>query len=737
MRRGRHCAVQGADRRRLASPARCAPPAHPAARADAAAAPDGAKACDWGSTTTSSTRRDPLLDPEVVHEVQVQDVPVHAAVAAAEPHPPPPPPPPVLDAMGCAFKYTVVKSWSRGFGGEVVPNEWEVGKKVLIDFGPRKVDITLGYGRVDADATHQRVRGRARRAATRIRASASTRAATLKPRDRRRRSSRACHSRRRRRRRRRPRRRRRRRRRPRRCRRRRRRRRRSRSTRRRSEGPRDDVVVVRVGRPPLERRAPHDADHPITSYEVRGAREQLAAVRLAGGGHRAEVGGLLARGTSSACGRRARRARPLSDPVSVAVGRAAAPDAPFGVPTRGAGEACTAVKLVLPELRSGHGNDSSYSVQMREGGGGGSQANWVPVLEGVTRGAATIEDLEPYTAYRSASSARTPGHLAARPAVGARDGGRPACCARRRRSAPTRRPPRLPSSGPRAPAAPSCAGRSSCARPRRVAAAAAPVGAPPWPRWRRAWQAATRRRCMCPCLRRRLRLRGALRRHARRRLRPRRRRRRRSARRSCRRRGAARRASASGCAAAGCPRTSPTLVRRPRARARRRPRAPRPRRGAGEGRGYAVATCFPATAARPRSSPPRRAAGDAAGERALPRRGEPRHRRRRPLPPLRRRRLAGDLRPASAAAAALPVALAIVASSSPSPASSAARAPGRRRRQARGAPRRAPVAQGARAVRQGGAYSIDDEDDSDEDLKSEVLGGGARVALEPYQVKDL
>ena len=70
------------------------------------------------------------------------------------------------------------------------------------------------------------------------------------------------------------------------------------------------------------------------------------------------------------------------------------------MPTQELGEACTAVKLVLPELRSGCGGDSSYSVQMREGGGaGGSQANWVPVLEGVTRGAATIEDLEPYTAY--------------------------------------------------------------------------------------------------------------------------------------------------------------------------------------------------------------------------------------------------------------------------------------------------------------------------------------------------
>ena len=89
-----------------------------------------------------------LLDPEVVHEVQVQDVRSGTPPSPPpNPHPPPPPPPPVLDAMGCAFKYTVVKSWSRGFGGEVVPNEWEVGKKVLIDFGPRKVDITRwGYG---------------------------------------------------------------------------------------------------------------------------------------------------------------------------------------------------------------------------------------------------------------------------------------------------------------------------------------------------------------------------------------------------------------------------------------------------------------------------------------------------------------------------------------------------------------------------------------------------------------
>ena len=98
--------------------------------------PDGAKACDSGLDNDFKYE---ACDPFCSTQKSCMKCKCRTCALCTppspppNPHPPPPPPPPVLDAMGCAFKYTVVKSWSRGFGGEVVPNEWEVGKKVLIE----------------------------------------------------------------------------------------------------------------------------------------------------------------------------------------------------------------------------------------------------------------------------------------------------------------------------------------------------------------------------------------------------------------------------------------------------------------------------------------------------------------------------------------------------------------------------------------------------------------------------
>jgi len=457
--------------------------------------PDGAKACDSGLDNDFKYE---ACDPFCSTQKSCMKCKCRTCALCTppspppNPHPPPPPPPPVLDAMGCAFKYTVVKSWSRGFGGEVVPNEWEVGKKVLIDFGPRKVDITRwGYGaakstRMQHTNAYVVVLGSRSDENKGFGFNAGGDFET--------------------------------------------------------EGPPTPIITCMSqppppppppppappsppppppaplpppspSPPPLSLYAPskvkglvttssscasvglhwsaalpHDADHPITSYEVRGAREDGSTRPFVSpaAGTEAEVGGLLA-GTRYELRVRAQSSAgpgPLSDPVSVATEPALQPpDAPFGVPTQELGEACTAVKLVLPELRSGCGGDSSYSVQMREGGGaGGSQANWVPVLEGVTRGAATIEDLEPYTAYSfrvvssNAKGTSPPGPPSA-PLATAGDLGL-------LRAPPTVRADSTAASftvqWPASACRPKLRWAILFAPAAAVAAAAAPVGAPPW-----------------------------------------------------------------------------------------------------------------------------------------------------------------------------------------------------------------------------------------------------------------
>ena len=578
------------------------------ARADAAALRTAPRLATRGSTTTSSTRRAiPSARRRSRAEVQVQDVRlVHAAVAAAESHPPPPPPPPVLDAMG-AFKYTVVKSWSRprrrGRAERVGGGEEGAHRLRAAEGGHR---AGVWRGKVDADATYRRTSSCSSRSDENK--GFGWRGRRRRTRDRRRRSSRACRSRRRRRRR-----------------------------RRRAavaaaaaaravaaavavataalalravegEGPRDDVVVAR-------RSASTGAPRSRTTPTTRSRRTRCAArARTARRGRssrrrraprRRSAGSSRARGMSSACGRRARRG-PARSPTRERRYRPRC-----GRPTRRS--ACR------PRSRRGvHGGQARpprapvglrrrlVMVQMREGGGaGGSQANWVPVPEGVTRGAATIEDLEPYTAYVPRRQLERQGHLAARPAVGA---ARTAGDLGLLRAPPTVR--RLDGASftvqwPASACRPKLRWAILFAPAAAVAAAAAPSARRRGPRWRRAAGRAQEVRAPGVCADGRvfavrsadMRVDGYA---------SRRRRRRRSARRSCRRRGAARRASASGCAAARAARGHPAVLVDDLAHALAVDHARLVLVAApAEGRGYAVLDVLPGDGGAPRSSPPR------------------------------------------------------------------------------------------------------------------------------------
>ena len=299
---------------------------------------------------------------------------MHAAVAAAESASAAAAAAAVLDAMGCAFKYTVDKSVAR-LRRRGRAEQWEVGKKVLIDFGPGKVDITRwGYGAAKSTRiTYQRVRRRfrlahenkgfgfnaggdfetegpptpiitcmstrARRrrraavaAAAAARAAAAAVAAPPRPR----------------------------------------------STRRRGEA-RDDVVVVRVGRP-LE-PALRDADHRSRRMRcARAGRLDAAVVSPAAG---------TGRGRRAPRGRHELRVRaqspagpgPLSDPSVATEPALQPPDAPFGVPPR-ARRGVTVVKLVLPEPARAAAATRHTRCRCARAAARRQPANWVPVLEG-------------------------------------------------------------------------------------------------------------------------------------------------------------------------------------------------------------------------------------------------------------------------------------------------------------------------------------------------------------------
>ena len=71
------------------------------------------------------------------------------------PPPPPPPPPPSYfahfksttpDSLGCILEFSVDRFDVRSFKAQVVPNIWQAGGKVLVDFGPSTLAVAGSWG---------------------------------------------------------------------------------------------------------------------------------------------------------------------------------------------------------------------------------------------------------------------------------------------------------------------------------------------------------------------------------------------------------------------------------------------------------------------------------------------------------------------------------------------------------------------------------------------------------------
>jgi len=150
--------------------------------------------------------------------------------------------------------------------------------------------------------------------------------------------------------------------------------------------------------------AHHPEGYPVLSYEVNAQRADgtgTAVLKSGVVGTAAEMGGLLA-GTKYAITVRAKSSAgygPKGKAIIIETqGATGAPKAPFDAPKLKPSTAkaeCTAISLVLPELRGGCGGDRSFTVEASSGG-----ADWQPVLEGQTADAVTIASLDPYLAHK-------------------------------------------------------------------------------------------------------------------------------------------------------------------------------------------------------------------------------------------------------------------------------------------------------------------------------------------------